>query len=81
MKRINNIMQAVFYKLAAVLPENESIELHKNDIEKSFKSKGKGIVEMNLKAVDATLKNLIKIEYNQEEWLKAEESEITKNYN
>ncbi len=52
--RINTVMQAAFFIISGVLPKTEAIQLIKNAIEKSYKKKGKDIVEMNWKAVDAT---------------------------
>jgi pyruvate-ferredoxin/flavodoxin oxidoreductase len=51
--RINTVMQVAFFKLANVIPEEEAISLIKKAIEKQFSKKGKEIVEMNWKAVDA----------------------------
>ncbi len=52
--RINTVMQAAFFIISGVLPKDEAIDLIKNAIEKSYKKKGKDVVEMNWKAVDAT---------------------------
>jgi pyruvate-ferredoxin/flavodoxin oxidoreductase len=51
--RINTVMQAAFFIISGVLPKDESIKLIKTAIEKTYKRKGKEIVEMNWKAVDA----------------------------
>ena len=51
--RINTVMQTAFFKLSGVLPADEAIELIKSAVEKQFKSKGREIVEMNWKAIDA----------------------------
>ena len=50
--RINSIMQACFFKLSGVLPEDEAIALIKNAIEKTYGRKGKDVVQMNWDAVD-----------------------------
>lgn len=52
--RINTVMQAAFFIISGVLPKQESIKLIKNAIEKTYRKKGKEVVEMNWKAVDAT---------------------------
>ncbi len=52
--RINTVMQAAFFIISGVLPKEEAIQLIKNAIEKSYKKKGKDVIEMNWKAVDAT---------------------------
>lgn len=61
--RINMVMQTAFFKLADVLPVNEAVSLLKGAIEKTYGKKGKDIVEMNWKAVDAAMDNLIEIKY------------------
>jgi pyruvate-ferredoxin/flavodoxin oxidoreductase len=51
--RINTVMQAAFFKISGVLPEDEAIALIKDAIKKSFIKKGEDIVKMNWDAVDA----------------------------
>jgi pyruvate-ferredoxin/flavodoxin oxidoreductase len=50
--RISTVMQAAFFKISGVLPEQEALELIKKAIKKTFMSKGENIVKMNWKAVD-----------------------------
>jgi pyruvate-ferredoxin/flavodoxin oxidoreductase len=57
-KRINTVMQACFFALSGVLPREEAIEQIKKAIEKTYKSKGAAIIEMNFAAVDAALDHL-----------------------
>ncbi len=52
--RINTVMQAAFFIVSGVLPQEEAIELIKETIEKSYHSKGEQIVAMNHAAVDKT---------------------------
>jgi len=52
--RINTVMQAAFFIVSGVLPQNEAISLIKDSIEKSYISKGEQIVTMNHAAVDRT---------------------------
>lgn len=59
--RINSVMQTAFFKLSGVLPEQEAIRLIKSYIEKQFKRKGPEIVEMNWKAIDAALAEVIEV--------------------
>ncbi|WP_228059518.1 pyruvate:ferredoxin (flavodoxin) oxidoreductase [Plectonema radiosum] len=63
--RINTIMQTCFFALAGVLPQDEAIQKIKYAIKKTYGKKGDKVVEMNLQAVDNTLKNLHKIEVNK----------------
>ena len=51
--RINTVMQAVFFKISGIFPEEEAISLIKNAIKKTFSKKGEDIVKMNWAAVDA----------------------------
>jgi pyruvate-ferredoxin/flavodoxin oxidoreductase len=50
--RINTVMQAAFFKISAILPEEEAISLIKTYIEKTFLRKGESIVKKNWAAVD-----------------------------
>lgn len=61
--RINMIMQTVFFKLSNVLPIDEAIQYLKDAIEKTYGKKGQSIIEMNWKAVDASLQELHEIRY------------------
>jgi len=61
--RINMVMQAVFFKLSKVLPVTDAITYLKEAIEETYGKKGKDIVQMNWKAVDASLDNINEILY------------------
>jgi len=61
--RINMVMQAVFFKLSKVLPVDDAISYLKEAIEDTYGKKGRDIVEMNWKAVDASLDNINEISY------------------
>ncbi len=50
--RINTIMQACFFKISGVLPEDQAIALIKGAIKKTYAKKGMDVVEMNWAAVD-----------------------------
>jgi len=67
--RINMVMQTAFFKLANVLPVNDAIKYLKKAIEKTYGKKGKDIVEMNWKAVDASLDKIKEIKY-PDSWAK-----------
>ncbi len=84
--RINMIMQAVFFKLSKVLPVNDAIAYLKEAIEDTYGKKGKDIVEMNWKAVDAALDNINEISYpsswsnlEPEKKIEADEPDFVKN--
>ncbi len=50
--RTNTVMQAAFFKISGVLPEEEAIKLMKEGIKKAYGNKGEDIVKMNWEAVD-----------------------------
>jgi pyruvate-ferredoxin/flavodoxin oxidoreductase len=76
--RINMVMQAVFFKLSKVLPVDDAISYLKDAIEETYGKKGKDIVQMNWRAVDAALGNINEIKY-PENWTKSipEKPEVT----
>jgi pyruvate-ferredoxin/flavodoxin oxidoreductase len=67
--RINMVMQTVFFKLSKVLPVDDAIKYLKEAIEETYGKKGKDVVQMNWKAVDAALQNINKINYPND-WAK-----------
>mmetsp|Transcript_55477 Transcript_55477/g.135929 ORF Transcript_55477/g.135929 Transcript_55477/m.135929 type:complete len:1940 (-) Transcript_55477:267-6086(-) len=60
-KRINMVMQSVFFKLSGVMPFEEAIALLKKDIVKMYGKKGDKVVNQNKMAVDKTLENLVEV--------------------
>ena len=60
--RINTVMQVCFFALSGVLPREDAIAQIKKSIRKSYGKKGEEIVEMNMKAVDASLDHLYEVE-------------------
>ena len=60
--RINTVMQAAFFKISGVLPEQEAIKLIKNAIKKTFIKKSERVVEKNWNAVDKAVEALEKIQ-------------------
>ena len=60
-RRINTIMQTCFFALSGVLPRDEAIEKIKAAIEKTYMRKGADIVQLNFKAVDASLDHMHKV--------------------
>jgi pyruvate-ferredoxin/flavodoxin oxidoreductase len=59
---INTIMQTCFFAISGVLPPKQAIAAIKESIRKSYAKKGDEVVEMNLRAVDATLAHLYEVE-------------------
>ena len=60
-KRINTIMQTCFFAISGVLPREEAIAAIKAGVEKSYGRRGRRIVELNFRAIDATLDGLHQI--------------------
>eukprot|EP00913_Durusdinium_trenchii_P026580 g24936.t1 len=58
-KRINMIMQSVFFKLSGVMPFEEAIEMLKKSIKKMYGKKGDKVVQMNIDGVDASVSGII----------------------
>lgn len=70
--RINTIMQAAFFKLAEVIPVEESVDYMKKAAYASYGSKGENIVNMNYAAIDAGIENVKKVQIPKE-WAKSED--------
>ena len=61
--RINVTMQTAFFLISGVLPEAKALELIRTAIEDTYGNKGKDIVAMNMKAVEAARTRIEKVEY------------------
>ncbi len=61
-RRINTIMQACFFAISGVLPQDEAIAAIKESIEKTYGKRGRAVVEKNFAAVDAAVDNLHVVE-------------------
>ncbi len=59
--RINTVMQTCFFALSGVLPRDEAIAAIKHATEKAYGKRGKAVVEMNFKAIDAALAGLSEV--------------------
>jgi pyruvate-ferredoxin/flavodoxin oxidoreductase len=60
--RINTVMMAAFFIISGVLEKDLAIKLIKNAVEKTYHAKGREIVEMNWKAIDATAAALVEVQ-------------------
>ncbi len=63
--RINTVMQACFFAISGILPQDEAIAKIKDAIEKTYGSRGPSIVEKNNAAVDASVAHLHQVDYPQ----------------
>ena len=59
--RINTVLQSAFFKLAAIIPEAEAIELMKAAAKATYGRKGDKIVQMNYDAIDAGAKQVVEV--------------------
>jgi pyruvate-ferredoxin/flavodoxin oxidoreductase len=57
-RRINTIMQACYFAISGVLPQDEAIAQIKKAIEKTYGNKGKKVVDLNYAAVDQAVANM-----------------------
>ncbi len=71
-KRTNTVLQSAFFALSGVLPQEEAIGYMKEKAQK-FMKKGKEIVEMNEKAIDAGATAFVKIDVPAD-WANAEDT-------
>ena len=60
--RINTDLQSAFFKLAAIIPEEEAIDLMKKAAKATYGRKGDKIVQMNYDAIDAGAKQVVEIQ-------------------
>jgi pyruvate-ferredoxin/flavodoxin oxidoreductase len=60
--RINMIMQAAFFKLANVIPIDDSVQYMKKAVVKTYGAKGEDVVQMNYKAIDKGIDAVIKVD-------------------
>ncbi|CAE8721954.1 unnamed protein product [Polarella glacialis] len=58
-KRINMIMQSVFFKLSGVMPYEAALVMLTSSIRKMYGKKGEHIVQMNINAVNETLAAIV----------------------
>ncbi|NMA67822.1 MAG: pyruvate:ferredoxin (flavodoxin) oxidoreductase, partial [Desulfitobacterium sp.] len=70
--RINMIMQAAFFKLANVIPEDEAIAYLKESVVSAYGRKGQNIVDMNNAAIDRGVDSLVKVDVPAS-WAEAED--------
>jgi pyruvate-ferredoxin/flavodoxin oxidoreductase len=61
--RINVTMQTAFFVISGVVPEEKALELIRAAIEDTYGNKGKDVVEMNMKAVEAARTRMEKVDY------------------
>ena len=70
--RINTVLQSAFFKLAAIIPEEEAIDLMKAAAKATYGRKGDKIVQMNYDAIDAGAKQIVEVSV-PESWKSCED--------
>ena len=70
--KTNAVLQAAFFKLANIIPEEEAIDLMKKAAKATYGKKGDKIVQMNYDAIDAGAKQVNAIEV-PESWKNCED--------
>lgn len=65
-RRINGIMQVAFFALSGLIPIEEAVTRIKKAIEKTYGRKGPKIVDLNWRAVDASLNRIEKVDTPKE---------------
>ncbi|MBN2304123.1 MAG: pyruvate:ferredoxin (flavodoxin) oxidoreductase [Anaerolineae bacterium] len=63
--RINIIMQAAFFRISGVLPEEQAMEMIQAAVEDTYGIKGGSIVEMNVKAAEIAVGRIERVDYPQ----------------
>jgi pyruvate-ferredoxin/flavodoxin oxidoreductase len=61
--RINTIMQTAFFVISGVIKRDQAVELIRESIVKTYGKKGKNIIDMNMRAVDAALESIEEVVY------------------
>jgi pyruvate-ferredoxin/flavodoxin oxidoreductase len=61
--RINVVMQAAYFKISGVLPQDEAVKYMKKFIEKSYGKKGADVVEKNNATIDLALAAVEEVKY------------------
>ena len=61
--RINVVMQAAFFKISNILPEDKAIALIKKSIEKTYMRKGQNIVDQNIQTVEKAVAAVQRVNY------------------
>ncbi|MDR2516916.1 MAG: pyruvate:ferredoxin (flavodoxin) oxidoreductase [Spirochaetaceae bacterium] len=61
--RINVVMQAAYFKISGVLPQDEAVKYMKKFIEKSYGKKGADVVEKNNATIDMALAAVEEVKY------------------
>ena len=73
--RINTVLQAAFFKIAGIIPEEDAKQYMKDAATKSYSKKGEKIVAMNHAAIDKGMESFHKVNVH-ESWKTAEDNRV-----
>ena len=59
--RINMIMQTAFFVISGIIPKEDAVKSIKTEIKNTYMRKGEDVVNLNYKAVDTALQNIVEI--------------------
>ena len=65
--RINTVMQACFFALADVIPQDEAVEAMKRSIGEVYGRRGRTIVDRNHGAIDQALEAMVRVDVPSEQ--------------
>jgi pyruvate-ferredoxin/flavodoxin oxidoreductase len=60
--RINTIMQSAFFEISGVLPKEQALDMIEMAVEDTYGTKGKAVVDMNVKAANLALERIHKVD-------------------
>jgi pyruvate-ferredoxin/flavodoxin oxidoreductase len=63
--RINIIMQAAFFKISGVLPEDQAMHMIEVAVEDTYGRKGGMVVDMNIRGAEIAVERIQRVEYPQ----------------
>ncbi len=73
--KISTILQAAFFKVSGIIPENDAVKLMKDAAETSYRKKGDKIVKMNFDAIEMGMENVREVKY-PDSWKKCTDDPI-----
>jgi len=74
--RINTILQSAFFKLAAIIPESDAIDLMKAAAKATYGRKGDDVVKKNWAAIDEGAKQVVEVKV-PDSWKNAKDEGLT----
>jgi len=73
--RTNTILQSAFFKLTGIIPVDDAVKYMKKAIETTYGKKGEKVLEMNYRAVDAGIQNVVEVKV-PEDWKDAGDTAV-----